>query len=117
MLTHCKQSSKYQTKILETMISEGVPVTIVNEHGLNLLHHCCLNLAEDIATILLRADCGSQLINQKDNNGWTPLHTLIIKQINNEWNGFPIDFLFFLLDMGADVNAKNINGNTMTLSF
>ena len=62
--------------------------------GKTALHYCAENTSPDVAQLLLKSDAG--LVNQPDEEGYTPLHLAVIA-------GNRI-MLRYLLDHGAEVN-------------
>lgn len=79
---------------------------IRNEEGQNLLQILCENSGQresdevDIANILLNSEIP---IDERDKDGYTPLHRVVYKEI--------ISLVSFLINKGADVNTKNNFGD------
>jgi ankyrin repeat protein len=93
---------------LNYMLSIGVSVNERNERGSNPLHYCAYANLLDSAQVILQAEGGKQLINEKDNLGWTPLHILVMHA--SKLSGFDKSLMELLVTEGADVNATNVNG-------
>lgn len=90
------------TEIVSLLIQSGADIHITTMNGVNLLHSVAMNNA--VAMVKYVLDLGFD-INDKDNNGWTPLHCAMGENTN-------MGVVKFLLESGADADIKTVDGQT-----
>ncbi len=93
-----------RTVMFKYLIDQGAPVAYKNASNENLLHLACRNDNYAIAEVLIRKGVD---VNQKTNEGDTPLHIAANVGRNN------LDVCTLLVDNGADVNASNNKGKSI----
>ncbi|XP_039160997.1 protein ACCELERATED CELL DEATH 6-like [Eucalyptus grandis] len=94
----CKQGHVQAIKELVRQWPD--PMELINQHGQNILHVCTMHgRIEAVKYILGNADL-EKLINEKDNDGNTPLHMATLP-----WH--PVALLHLLLDKRVDLELVN----------
>lgn len=91
------------TEIVSLLIQSGADIHITTMNGVNLLHSAAMNNA--VAMVKYVLDLGFD-INDKDNNGWTPLCYASRYSEN-------VEIIELLLESGADVKTVAIDGKSL----
>ncbi|MEQ8222355.1 MAG: ankyrin repeat domain-containing protein [Candidatus Eremiobacterota bacterium] len=101
--------------VMELLINKGVNVNYVcpgedeNDDQLSLLHYSCQYGFIDFVKLLVKAGVNLEV---KDSKGFTPLHISLGGNICTP-NETHKEVIKFLLDNGADINAKTNRGDTV----
>lgn len=105
-------------KTAQYLIKVGANINLRDKKGRTLFHNALYNGKYDIAKRLLILGASP---NSKDaEKGYTPLHGIVLvvhhPSFNSEYD--LIELMELMIKKGANVNAKNINGDTpFSLSF
>jgi ankyrin repeat protein len=110
--------------VLIGLLDMGAGVDILNDYGQTVLHYC-IRIRENCEPFVLELlDRFPELVNVRDLFGWTPLHyaassvCLRCPEVDGSTSdGVPVrgggvDVVLTLQGRGADVNARNFNGQT-----
>lgn len=93
------------TEIVSLLIQSGADIHMTTMNGINLLHSAAMNNASSVAMVKYVLDLGFD-INDKDNNGWTPLCYASRYSEN-------VEIIKLLLESGADVKTVAIDGKSL----
>lgn len=106
LLTYNK-CSKETIEILSMMLKKDADVSITNKKGHTILHLAARLGSYDAIKLILQHG-GNKIINVVDNNGYSPLHSLLIWGAENVSQDQLLPCLMLLLKAGADVNQARI---------